>query len=63
MLPLIVTAVIYLSLLGACGYYTANYAGQRGRSKVAWFIWGALFYPLPYLALALLPRQSAETRV
>ena len=58
MLPLIVTAVLYLSLLGALGYYTANYAAQRGRSKMAWFMWGALFYPLPYLALALLPAVS-----
>ena len=63
MLPLIATAVLYLSLLYVCGYYTANYAVQRGRSRIAWFIWGALFYPLPYLALALLPRYRREARV
>ncbi|UFZ04074.1 hypothetical protein LQG66_33600 [Bradyrhizobium ontarionense] len=63
MLPLILAALLYLSFLCACGYYTADYAGQRGRSKLAWFIWGALFYPLPYIALALMPRLREETRV
>jgi hypothetical protein len=34
---------------------------QRGRSKAAWFVWGGLFYPLPYIALALLPLVRKET--
>jgi len=63
MLPLIVTAFLYLSLLCVCGRYTASYAAQKGRSRTAWFIWGALFYPLPYLAFALLPGRVRETRV
>jgi ABC-type uncharacterized transport system YnjBCD permease subunit len=63
MLPLIVTAALYLSLLCVCGRYTASYAVQRGRSSIAWFIWGALFYPLPYLALALLPQYRREARL
>jgi hypothetical protein len=63
MLPLIVAAILYLSLMCACGRYTAKYAAQRGRSEAAWFIWGGLFYPLPYIALALLPPARKETAV
>jgi len=33
------------------------------RSKAAWFIWGGLLYPLPYIALALLPPVRKETAV
>jgi ABC-type uncharacterized transport system YnjBCD permease subunit len=61
MFPLIVAAILCLSLILACGHYTAKYAGQRGRSKIAWFIWGGLLYPLPYIALALLPPIRRET--
>jgi hypothetical protein len=42
------------------GRYTARYAAQRGRSERAWFLLGALFFPLfpiPWMALALLPRR------
>ena len=63
MFPLIIAAILYLSLIVACGRYTADYAEQRGRSKAAWFIWGGLFYPLPYIALALLPPARKETTV
>ena len=63
MFPLIVAMILYLSIVFACGRYTANYAEQRGRSRIAWFIWGALFYPLPYIALALLPPVRGETTV
>jgi ABC-type uncharacterized transport system YnjBCD permease subunit len=63
MLPLIVAAILYLTLIYACGRYTAKYAAQRGRSQAAWFIWGGLFYPLPYIALALLPPAHKETTV
>jgi hypothetical protein len=51
---MILAVLLYLTLMVACGHYTARYAAQRGRSKVAWFIWGALLFPLPYLPLALL---------
>jgi hypothetical protein len=61
MFPLIVAAILYLSFIWLCGRYTANYAAERGRSKAAWFIWGGLFYPLPYIALALLPPVRNET--
>jgi ABC-type uncharacterized transport system YnjBCD permease subunit len=62
MLPVIVAAILYLSLLCLCGRYTAKYAAQRGRSQTAWFIWGGLLYPLPYIVLALLPphRKAME---
>jgi len=63
MFPLIVAAILYLCLISTCGHYTANYAEQRGRSRAAWFIWGGLFYPLPYIALALLPPVRRETPV
>jgi hypothetical protein len=63
MFPLIVAAILYLSLICACGHYTANYAAQRGRSKAAWFIWDGLLYPLPYIALALLPPVRNEATV
>jgi hypothetical protein len=63
MFPLVVVAILYLSLICACGSYTAKYAAQRGRSKATWFIWGGLFYPLPYIALALLPPARKETAV
>jgi hypothetical protein len=55
MLALILAAILYLSLMVVCGRYTAKYAALRQRSKAAWFVWGALFYPLPYLVLPLLP--------
>ena len=63
MFPLIVAAILYLSLILACGHHSANYAEQRGRSRAAWFIWGGLFYPLPSITLALLPPVSRETMV
>ena len=55
MFAVILAVTLYLTLMVLCGRYTAKFASQRGRSKVAWFIVGALFYPLPYLVLALLP--------
>jgi hypothetical protein len=63
MFPLIVAMILYLSLVFACGRFTANYAEQRGCSRIAWFIWGGLFFPLPYIALALLPPIRGETTV
>jgi hypothetical protein len=63
MFPLIVAAMLYLSLIWVCGRYTAKYAAERGRSKAVWFIWGGLLYPLPYIALALLPPVRKQTAV
>jgi hypothetical protein len=50
-----VLAVAFLT-----GRFTAKYAAERGRSKRAWFILGALFFPLfpvPWMALGLLPKK------
>jgi hypothetical protein len=55
MFALIIAVILYSTLLYVCGRYTARYAAQRGRSKTPWFVLGSLFYPLPYIALALLP--------
>jgi ABC-type uncharacterized transport system YnjBCD permease subunit len=63
MFPLILAAILYLSLIYVCGRYTAKYAAQRGRSETIWFIWGGLFYPLPYIVLALLPPHRKEMAV
>lgn len=63
MFPLTIAAVLYLSLGYVCGHYTAKYAAQRGRSEATWFLLGGLFYPLPYIVLALLPPHRKETAV
>jgi len=50
-----VVAVAFLS-----GRFTASYAAQNGRSRHAWFWWGALLFPLfpiPVIVLGLLPRR------
>jgi uncharacterized membrane protein YhdT len=54
----IIAAMLYCTLLYVCGRYTARYAVQRGRAKTPWFVLGCLFYPLPYIALALLPSHG-----
>jgi hypothetical protein len=63
MFPSIVAAMLYLSLIWMCGRFRANYAAERGRSKAEWFIGGGLLYPVPYIALALLPPVRNETAV
>jgi hypothetical protein len=50
-----VLAVAFLS-----GHCTAKYAAARGRSERAWFLVGALLFPLfpiPWMTLGLLPRK------
>jgi hypothetical protein len=42
------------------GRFTAAYAAEKGRSKRAWFFWGALlfpFFPVPWMVLGLLPKK------
>jgi hypothetical protein len=63
MLPLIIAAVLYLSLGYVCGRYTAKYAAQRGRSETVWFVLGGILYPFPYIVLALLPPLPKERTV
>ena len=50
-----VLAVAFLS-----GRFTAKYAVERGRSPRAWFLWGALLFPLfpvQWIVLGLLPKR------
>jgi hypothetical protein len=56
----VIAVILYVSVIYVCGRYTARYAGQKGRSRTAWFIWGGLFYPLPYIVLALLPQHRKD---
>ncbi|MGC2809104.1 MAG: hypothetical protein WA303_01865 [Bradyrhizobium sp.] len=63
MFPVIIATVLYLSLGYVCGRYTAKYAAERGRSAAIWFVLGGLFYPLPYIVLALLPPRSKQMAV
>ena len=49
-----------LAVAFLCGRFTANYAAERGRSKRAWFLLGALFFPffpVQWMVLGLLPRK------
>ena len=60
MFALIIAAILYFSLMYVCGRYTAKYAAMRGRSEAVWFVLGCLFYPVPYIVLALLPPHRKE---
>ena len=63
MSALIIAGILYLSLAYVCGRFTADYAARRGRSRSAWFFWGALFYPFPYIVLALMkPKNPRDPR-
>jgi hypothetical protein len=64
MLAWIVFVTLVVIVMVWCGRLTARYAAQKGRSKSAWFIWGALLFPLFPLAsivLALLPARNKAT--
>jgi hypothetical protein len=63
MFPVVLAAILYLSVLWLCGRHMAKYAAERGRSRTAWFIWGSLLYPFPYIVLALLPPRRKEMEV
>jgi hypothetical protein len=60
MFAVLIAAMLYLTLIYVCGRYTAKYAARRGRSEAFWFILGGLFYPFPYIVLALLPPHRKE---
>ena len=61
MLPLIVFITIpVLAAAFLSGRFTAKCAAQRGRSERAWFLLGALLFPLfpvQWMVLGLLPRK------
>jgi hypothetical protein len=57
---IIFIAVPVLAVAFLTGRFTAKYAAKRGRSERAWFLLGALLFPLfpiPWMTLALLPRR------
>jgi hypothetical protein len=60
MFAVLIAAMLYLTLIYVCGRYTAKYAARRGRSEIFWFVLGGLFYPFPYVVLALLPPLRKE---
>lgn len=60
MIATILALALYATLLCVCGRFTAIYAAQRGRSRAFWFVLGCLFYPVPSLILALLPRRDVR---
>ena len=60
MLAVTIAATLYASLIYVCGRYTAKYAAERGRSGTIWFVLGGLFYPLPHIVLAVLPRSRRD---
>ncbi|UGY19666.1 hypothetical protein [Bradyrhizobium septentrionale] len=58
LIVLIAIPVVAVALLS--GRFTANSAVERGRSRRAWFVWGALLFPLfpiPWMVPALLPNK------
>jgi hypothetical protein len=60
MLAVSLAATLYLFLIYVCGRSTAKYAKSRGRSGIPWFILGGLFYPFPYIVLALLRPKDPD---
>ncbi|WFU40705.1 hypothetical protein QA640_42230 [Bradyrhizobium sp. CB82] len=58
MLAALLFVVGLLAILILCGRCTAKYAAEKGRSRGVWFVLGALFFPLPSIALALLPSRT-----
>jgi hypothetical protein len=60
---IIFTTIAVLAVAFLSGRFTAKHAAERGRSKHAWFLWGALFFlffpffPVPWMVLGLLPKK------
>jgi MFS family permease len=61
MLASIIFVILVLAMMFLCGRLTAKYAAQKGRSRSAWFVWGALLFPIPSIVLALLPPLGKPT--
>jgi hypothetical protein len=60
MLASIIFAALSLAIMVVCGRLTAKHAAKRGRSRSTWFVLGSLFFPLPSIALALLPPRHQD---
>jgi hypothetical protein len=57
---IIFIAIPVLAIAFLTGRFTAKYAAERGRSERVWFLLGALLFPLfpvPWMALGLLPKK------
>ena len=57
MLASIIFNIVLVAVMVWCGRITAKYAVKTGRSRSPWFLLGALFFPIPSLVLAVLPRH------
>ena len=62
MLASIIFVILVLAIMFLCGGLTPNFAAQRGRSRAAWFLWGAVFFPIPSIVLAPLPPRGSDSR-
>ena len=58
MLASIIFSIVLIAVMVWCGRITARYAVKTGRSRRPWFLLGALFFPIPSLVLAVLPRRG-----
>jgi hypothetical protein len=59
-------SIFLLPVAYLCGRFTAKYAVAKGRSERAWFLWGALLFPLfplPWMVLELLPSRGRQMAV
>ena len=61
MLASIIFNIVLIAVMVWCGRITARYAVKTGRSRSPWFLLGALFFPIPSLVLAVLPRRGQAT--
>ena len=61
MLASIIFDVVIIAVVVWCGRFTAKYAERRGRPRRPRFLLGALFFPIPSIVLALLPRRGDLT--
>jgi hypothetical protein len=59
-------ALFVLPTAVLAGRFTAKYAVAKGRSERAWFVWGAVLFPLfplPWMVLELMPSRSRQIAV
>jgi hypothetical protein len=56
-------AIFVIPAAFLAGRFTAKYALAKGRSERAWFLCGALLFPLfpiPWIVLELMPSRSRQ---